>query len=70
MVCPHGQGESGVAPVGHFADEEGGGQFFSIMCGRLLWTAPCKETGCNRIILLWDLGMSSRASNKINHVVP
>jgi len=25
-VCPHGQGE--------------GGQFFAILCGRLLWTAP------------------------------
>jgi len=27
MVCPHGQGV--------------GGQFFAILSGRLLWTAPC-----------------------------
>jgi len=25
---------------GHFADKGVGGQFFAILCGRLLWTAP------------------------------
>jgi len=27
--------------IGHLADKEGGGQFFAILCRRLLWTAPC-----------------------------
>jgi len=38
MVCPHGQG--GLSQCGRFADKEGWGQFFAILCGRLLWTAP------------------------------
>jgi len=36
MVCPYGQGE--VEPVRTFCGQEGGGQFFAILCGRLLWT--------------------------------
>jgi len=35
MVCPHGQGGERVEPV-----RTSGGQFFAILCGRLLWTAP------------------------------
>jgi len=38
MVCPHGQG-GGFSQCGHFADKGSGGQFFAILCGRLLWTA-------------------------------
>jgi len=38
MVCPHGQG--GLSQCGHFSDKRGGGQFFEILCVRLLWTAP------------------------------
>jgi len=34
MVCPHGQG--GLSQCG----QGGGGQYFSILCGRLLWTVP------------------------------
>jgi len=30
----------GVEPVRTFFGQEGGGQFFAILCGRLLWTAP------------------------------
>jgi len=33
LVCPHGQG--GLSQCG-----QGGGEFFAILCGRLLWTAP------------------------------
>jgi len=40
MVCPHGQGERGLKQCGHFADKGGRDQFFAILCGRLLWTAP------------------------------
>jgi len=32
------KGGGGLRHCGHFADKEG--QFFSILCGRLLWTAP------------------------------
>jgi len=41
MVCPHGQGERGSRQYGHFSDKGRvhGGQFFTISCGRLLWTA-------------------------------
>jgi len=39
MVCPHGQGER-LRQCGHFADKGRGGQFFAILCGRLLWTGP------------------------------
>jgi len=39
IVCPHGQGGEGLSQCGHFADKEGGDQFFSILCGRLVWTA-------------------------------
>jgi len=34
MVCPHGQEELGQCGHG------GRGQFFTILCGRLLWTTP------------------------------
>jgi len=34
MVCPHGQGGMSQCEQG------GGGQFFGILCGRLLWTIP------------------------------
>jgi len=30
----------GVVQCGHFSDKGEGGQFFAILCGRLLWTAP------------------------------
>jgi len=40
MVCPHGQEKEGLSQRGHFADKGEGGQFFAILCGRLLWTAP------------------------------
>jgi len=40
MVCPHGQGVGVVEPVGTFCEQGRLGQFFTIMCGRLLWTAP------------------------------
>jgi len=30
----------GVEPVRTFFGQGGGGQFFAILCGRLLWTAP------------------------------
>jgi len=36
MVCPHGQG--GFSQCGHFVDKWEEGQFFAILCGRLLWT--------------------------------
>jgi len=39
MVCPHGQGGRGLSQCGHF-ETRGEGQFFVILCGRLLWTAP------------------------------
>jgi len=32
--------EEGVKPVRTFCKQEGGGHFFAILCGRLLWTAP------------------------------
>jgi len=28
---------------GLFADKGGGGQFFAILCGRILWTTPSKS---------------------------
>jgi len=34
MVCPNGQG--GLSQCGHFASKRGGGQYFAILCGRLL----------------------------------
>jgi len=34
----HGQRGGGLIQCGHFADK--GGQFFAILCGRLLCTAP------------------------------
>jgi len=37
MMCPHGQG--GIVPVRTFC-VQGGGQFFTILCGRPFWTAP------------------------------
>jgi len=37
-LCPHRQG-GGLSQCGHFADKRGS-QFFAILCGRLLWTAP------------------------------
>jgi len=39
MVCPHGQG--GIETVRTFCGQGGGDQFFVILYGRLLWTAPC-----------------------------
>jgi len=38
MVCPHRQG-GGVSKCGRLRTWERG-QFFTILCGRLLWTAP------------------------------
>jgi len=32
----------GVGPVRGFCGQGGRGQFFTILCGRLLWTAPYK----------------------------
>jgi len=29
----------GLSQCEHFEDKEGGGQFFAILCGRLLWMA-------------------------------
>jgi len=37
MVCPLGQGERGLSQCGQWGI---GGQFFPILCGCLLWTAP------------------------------
>jgi len=39
MVRPHGRGED-VEPVRTFYGEWRRGQFFAILCGPLLWTAP------------------------------
>jgi len=38
MVFSHGQRRRGVEPLRTFCGQ--GGQFFTILCGRLLWTAP------------------------------
>jgi len=38
MVCPYGQGRRELSQSEQFADK--GGQFFTILCGRLLLTAP------------------------------
>jgi len=40
MVCPHEQWVEGVEQVRSFFRQGKGGQFFVILCGRLLWTAP------------------------------
>jgi len=40
MVCSHGQGKGRFEPVRIFCEQGGGGQYFAIFCGRLLWTAP------------------------------
>jgi len=41
VVCPHGQGEEeGLSQCGNFSDKGGKGQFFTILCERLLLTAP------------------------------
>jgi len=37
---------SKLSKCGHLADK-GGGQFFAILCGRLLWTAPNHGTAQN-----------------------
>jgi len=37
MVCPHGPG--GLSQCRYFSDKRGGGQFFAVLCGRLLSTA-------------------------------
>jgi len=34
--------QMGLSQCGHFTDK-GGSQFFAIVCGRLLWTAPKKH---------------------------
>jgi len=39
-VSARSRGKVGLSQCGHFADKEGGGQFFAILCERLLWTAP------------------------------
>jgi len=33
-----------LSQCGHFADKGGGGHFFAILCGRLLWTAPSEKS--------------------------
>jgi len=38
-VYPRTRGKGELSQCGHFADKEGGGQFFAILCGRPLWTA-------------------------------
>jgi len=41
MIYPHGQGGKGVESVWTFFGQGGRrDQFFAILCGRLLWTAP------------------------------
>jgi len=40
MTCPHGQGGRGVELMRTFCCQGEGVNFFSILCGRLLWTAP------------------------------
>jgi len=43
MVCPHGHGGRGVrgrASADILRTRGEGGQFFAILCERLLWTAP------------------------------
>jgi len=42
MAYPHGQGggRKNVEPVRTFCVQGGRGQFFAILCGRLLWKAP------------------------------
>jgi len=47
MVCPHGQGGRGLSQFGHFL-ERGEGQFFAILCGRLLRTAPYYKSAFDR----------------------
>jgi len=39
MVCPHGQGGWTSADILQIGGGRGG-QFFAILCGRLLWTDP------------------------------
>jgi len=43
IVCLHGQGENGVWASADILRTRGGrreGQFFAILCWRLLWTDP------------------------------
>jgi len=41
MVCPHRQGGGGLSHAVRICCRRGeGGQFFSILCGILLWTVP------------------------------
>jgi len=40
FVLSHHSFCAGAAPGEHFADKKGGGQFFAILCGRLLCAAP------------------------------
>jgi len=49
MMCPHGQVGRGLSRCGHFANKEGGGQFFAILCGRLLRTAPNAVFRCRNV---------------------
>jgi len=44
--------EGMLSQCGHFADKGEGGQFFTILCGRLLWTAP-KNTFVNYCKVCW-----------------
>jgi len=39
-VCPHGYRTRGVEPVRTYCGQGAGGQFFEILCGRLLWDTP------------------------------
>jgi len=39
-VSARTMGEEGLNQCGYFADKGRGRQFFAILCGRLLWTAP------------------------------
>jgi len=60
LLCSHEQEGRGLSQCGYFADKEGGGQFFAILCGRLFWTAPYSKCVCslksfvaNYVCLVW-----------------
>jgi len=50
MVCPDRQGR--VESCEHFVDKKGRVHFFSILCGRLIWTAPYRTCAIHLHILL------------------
>jgi len=78
MVCPHGQKGSGLSQCGHFSDKGGGGQFFAILCGRLLWTAPCNsdvtidfdlsKNNDQDLVLLNNISDTEYALNKFSNI--